>query len=317
MHSTQTAEFWLARQMSGAMSADEQAAFSRWLEASEDNRHAFQRLEDTLSATDIAAHAILSEKFENELYAQVKKPTAWRMPAIAASIALLSITLSTLIFFNYQPRSHGQTYATEIGETRSLTLDDGSTAKLNTNTMLIVAYNSRKRKVILNKGEAIFVVARNTAKPFIVELPTAKIMVTGTSFNVQMSKKGTEICVVSGTVRIKPTSGRLVILQKGDSIHIDNRGDTGIIAPFDPIDVLAWRYGKLRFAEIPLQDVVDELNRYFRKKIILRDPTLYLLPVTGEFDATNQAAAIDKITVALGLENKTENGAIVLSKKDS
>ncbi len=298
------------------MSTDERAAFTLWLGAAEANRIAFKHLEDALSATDAVAQAILSEKYEDELYAEAQKPIAWRMPAIAASIAFLSLTLSATIFFNYQPHPHSQIYATTIGETRSVSLDDGSTVKMNTNTALAVVYERHRRTVSFDQGEAIFDVEHNTAKPFVVELPTVEIIVTGTSFNVQTLKNDTEIYVVSGTVQVRPISGQSVFLHEGDSIHIDSTGDAGAIAPFNPIEVLAWRYGKLRFSETPLQEVVDELNRYFRKKIILDDATLSFLPVTGEFDTADQTAAVEAITMIFDLKNEFENDKIVLSEQD-
>ncbi len=314
--SVEEAAIWHAKLMSGAMTVDERAALARWLEAAEANFAAFERLEGTLSATDASAQTILSEKFENELYDEVQNSTAWRVPALAASIAFAFLTLSATIFFNYSSRPEALTYATAVGETRSVNLDDGSIINMNTDTALVVEYTRSERVISFDEGEAIFNVERNKDKPFIVELPVVEITVTGTTFNVLSSKKDTEIFVVSGTVQVKPISDQALTLSGGDSIHINGNGDAGAITPFDPIDTLAWTTGKLRFTQAPLHEVVEELNRYFNKKIILQDASLSMLPVTGEFDATDQTAAIDAITLIFDLNNQFENGAFILSKKD-
>ncbi len=314
--SSEEAAFWHAKHMSGAMTADERATYAQWLESSEANRLAFKRIEDALTHTDAAAQSILSDMFEDELHLEAQKAAAWKMPALAASIAFAFLTLSATIFFNYSPRPQPQIYATAVGEIRSVSLNDGSSINMNTATTLAVEYTRSNRVISFEEGEAIFNVERNEAKPFIVELPAVEIIVTGTTFNVLASKKDTEIFVVAGTVQVKPISGQMRTLGKGDSIHVDSNGDAGAITPFDPIDVLAWTAGKLRFAQAPLHQVVDELNRYFNRKIILRDASLSMLPVTGEFDITDQAAAIDAITLIFDLNNEIENGTFILSKKD-
>jgi transmembrane sensor len=313
---TEEAALWRVKQMSGAMSSDERATFTHWLEASEANRIAFERLEDTLAKTDIAALTILSEKFEDELYEEPQNSTAWRMPALAASIGFVFLTLSATLFFNYSPHPQAQLYVTVVGETRSVSLDDGSIINMNTDTTLAVEYNRSERIVSFEEGEAIFNVERDKAKPFIVELPLVEIFVTGTTFSVLSSSDNTGIFVVSGTVQVKPISGQMLTLGNGDSVYIDRNGAAGSIAPFDPIDVLAWTTGKLRFTQTPLHEVVDELNRYFNKKIILRGESLSMLPVTGEFDATDQTAAIDAITLIFDLDSEINNDAFILFKKD-
>jgi len=315
MDAVEAAAFWQAKRMSGTMPPEERAALTRWLEASQSNRNALEQLEDTLAATDDAAQTILSQKFEDELYLEAQNSTAWRMPALAASVALAFVSLSATLFLNFSQQSQAHTYATAIGETRSVNLNDGSIIELNTDTTLEVELRQNMRLVTLEEGEAIFSVEHDTTKPFIVELPVVEIFVTGTVFDVAASKSSTAIYVLSGAVQVKPISGKTEILHGGDSIHIDSNGSAGSIALFDPMDVLAWRSGKLRFAETPLNEVVDELNRYFKRKIILRDQSLSMLPVTGEFDATDQAAAIDAIKLVFNLESEIEDGAIVLVKK--
>lgn len=314
--SAEEAAYWHAKQMSGEMTTDERAAFAQWLEGSEANRFAFEHIEDALTLADTAAQTVLSEKFEDELHLEAQKTTAWKAPALAASMAFAVLTLSATLFFNYSSRPQPQIYATAVGEIRSVSLNDGSTINMNTATTLAVEYSRSERIISFEEGEAIFNVERNEAKPFIVELPVVEIIVTGTTFNVLASKNDTEIFVVAGTVQVKPISSHMRTLHKGDSISIDNNGSAGSIAPFDPLDVLAWTTGKLRFTETPLHEVVDELNRYFDKKILLRDASLSMLPVTGEFDATNQSAAINAITLIFDLNTEIENGAFILSKKD-
>ncbi len=310
------AAYWYARLLSKSISQEETAALERWLAASDENQNAFSSYRELLSTADGAAEEILSQKFEAELneLALKRRTSIRRFAALAATLVMivgLAGIISTTIFSSATP----ERYATIKGEINEVMLADGSTAKLNTNTVLEVLVGPDERRAFVRSGEVMFNVEKDNKRPFIVETPQGRIIVTGTVFDVCVIDGQAAVYVLSGAIEVKPANSNQVTLLSGQSLHIDHYGIGGDVTAFDPSTVLAWRRGKLRFAETPLEDVVQELNRYFTKSIVLGDPSLTSLPVTGEFDTNDEEAAIAALTIIFDLKKEIKNDVIVLSKE--
>ncbi|MEX0644535.1 MAG: FecR domain-containing protein [Parvularculaceae bacterium] len=272
-----------------------------------------------MSAFDEASEEFVAEELERELIEEFKreeeaarrKPRlayAFR-PAIAASIAVLAAGAAFLAV-NYQAED-GKAYATAIGEQINVALDDGSTATLNTNSKLKVDYSADKRVVKVKLGEALFEVARDLERPFIVRTPLATIKVTGTTFDVRTSPDETMVLVVTGSVSVAPKGQRARMLEAGQLIHIDKSG-AGDIIPIDAARVLSWRAGKARYQDKPLGQVVSDLNRYFATPIALADARFAGMPVTGEFDLRDQNTAVAALAAAFDLQVRRDPERIVL-----
>lgn len=98
----------------------------------------------------------------------------------------------------------------------------------------------------------------------------------------------------------------------GQQIKIDNNGRGGTILNFDANNALAWRNGKARYNTAPLGSVITDLNRYFERPIVLGDPSLADLSVTGEFDVEDQQTVVNALTVAFSLEQTLAPSQIIL-----
>jgi transmembrane sensor len=101
---------------------------------------------------------------------------------------------------------HGQrgTYATDIGEQRSLSLEDGSTINLNARSKVRVRFGSERRAVELLEGQALFKVAKDAARPFVVEVDGTRVRAVGTQFDVSRRRRGTVVTVLEGSVAVSP-----------------------------------------------------------------------------------------------------------------
>jgi hypothetical protein len=97
-------------------------------------------------------------------------------------------------------------YATGIGEQRTVTLSDGSTVELNSQSRLRVAFHPHERDVELLEGQALFHVAHDRTRPFLVQSEGAKVRAVGTQFDVYRKSDGTVITVVEGRVAVMPES---------------------------------------------------------------------------------------------------------------
>ncbi len=311
---------WIARRQSGEMTRDRRREFFKWLGQSDEHRSVFAQFESRLAAFDEAGEELVAEELERELIEEFKgeeetnsrKPRARYAfrPAIAASIAVFAAAAAFLAV-NYRADDR-KAYATAIGEQINVALDDGSTATLNTNSKLEVDYSADKRFVKVKLGEALFEVARDLERPFIVRTPLATIKVTGTTFDVRTSPIETTVLVVSGSVSVSPKGEKARTLEAGQQLRIDESG-AGAVEAVDAVRVISWRAGKARYQDKPLGKVVSDLNRYFTTPIALADARLADMPVTGEFDLRDQNTAVAALAAAFDLQVRREPDRIVLS----
>ena len=126
--------------------------------------------------------------------------TGWRRFAIAASIAALTILAGTLGLLDLS----APVYATALGEQRSIQFDDGSTIELNSRSKIRVRYSKQERDVELLQGQALFHVAHDTSRPFIVAVGGTRVRAVGTQFDVYKKSNSTVVTVVEGRVAVYP-----------------------------------------------------------------------------------------------------------------
>lgn len=121
---------------------------------------------------------------------------AVRVCAVAATFAIAVVGVTAWYWFSHN------TYGTDIGEQRSIVLADGSTVELNSRSRVRIRYSDSQRDVDLLEGQALFRVAHNTARPFIVHSGTANVRAVGTQFDVYKKRTGTVVTVVEGKVAV-------------------------------------------------------------------------------------------------------------------
>jgi transmembrane sensor len=239
----------------------------------------------------------------------------WRVVAIAASLALAA----TATLF-YVQTLQAPTYATAIGEQRSLALMDGSTVELNSRSKIVVRYTAQGRNVELLQGQALFRVAKNASRPFIVKTGATLVRAVGTEFDVYQKRDGTVVTVVEGRVAIvtdhafpwpdaatsatdepRPANLEFPTVPKG---HVGNilvaAGEQLTVTPKliqiaehpNIATATAWTQRQLVFESASLADVADEFNRYNDRQLIVADPKLETFHVSGVFSSTDPASLI-------------------------
>jgi transmembrane sensor len=138
----------------------------------------------------------------NEAGYQVRQTrrTIKRLPlALAASILIVAAA-----GIGTWDRFIRGTYSTDIGEQRSVTLKDGSVIDLNARSRIKIRYTADTRYIDLLEGQALFHVAKDHARPFIVRSAQTSVRVVGTQFDVYRKKTGTIVTVVEGRVAVFP-----------------------------------------------------------------------------------------------------------------
>lgn len=285
---------WIARLQASDRGAATEAGLQDWLRADPVHAAAFERATEIW--TMLPGAAMCSGANANVTVLRSARPRAWasqrRLRGLAASVALL-VSVGAGWWMLDRPAD----YVTRLGEQKVATLEDGSRIALNTDSEVEVRYAPGERRVTLDRGEAMFEVAPNHERPFIVTAGDKQVRALGTSFIVRRTGGGVVVTLLEGkvsvtdihTAKIRPT-----ILAPGERLTANGDAPSTIDQP--AIDaVTAWRRGQAVFADTPLSAAVAELNRYGGPRIAVDDPHLASLRISGVFatnDTSEFAAAI-------------------------
>jgi len=294
---------WIARLQSSKRDAATEAALKAWLSGSAARREAFERATETWAL--IPGAAAFDDDVGDAAQPASAQPKLWSRhrtagQALALAASLLLILGGVVWWIAHRPIA----YVTGRGEQKVATLSDGSRIALDTDTALDVDYRPDVRKITLNHGEAMFDVAHNTKRPFIVAAGDKRVRAVGTSFIVRRIDGNVEVTLLKGKVAVtevgashKPGAVRLTMLAPGERLIAGNGASPVIDTP--AIDtVTAWRRGQIVFDRTPLADALSELERYGGPNIMVPDARLAGTPVSGVFstnDTVEFATAIARL----------------------
>lgn len=228
-------------------------------------------------------------------------------------IALLSVVL--FIYLSSLPR----TYSTEIGERRTVILEDDSTITLNTNTLLTVNYSPDERLINLKRGEAYFEVESDPARPFHVKAGNGMVTAVGTAFDVSIDGDKVTVSVLEGSVAVEPMhvadADPAPVRKSLGADESVNYWSAGVLTETKSIDkqrINAWREGKLNFDDLSLADAIKEHNRYTKRKIILGSDDIRNLSISGVFHIGDTESFLYLLQESLGLKSIRRNNLIFL-----
>lgn len=314
---------WVSLLASGSASAVDRARCDAWL--AEDPRHkaAFDAMEDTRSW--LVAVGAQSRRAEVRDFHSVAGADSSRRSAITASgrtrvtwmsaAAVVAVIAGGLLLHPLYPK--GDLYRTAVGQQSTFTLPDRSTVQLNTNTEILVDYSNDVRTVELRRGEAYFDVAGDTGRPFIVEAGAGSIRAVGTGFVVRVQEEVVKVTVTEGVVEVvrdayvaqkTPHRGSgtnlapAAKLGKGQRVEYDRSGTNLAVVAAARLDRdLAWRQGLLIFEDQSLDEVLQEVERYTDKRLIIADSELKHLRVGGAFRSDDLEAVLEFFEVGLDI----------------
>lgn len=241
------------------------------------------------------------------------QPRKWR-PAWAFGLRAAAVAAVLLVaIYALAPFAAGyfsaQVYATEVGNQQHIRLADGSTVDLNTDSELRVHFNDAKRGVTLIRGEASFKVVRDPQRPFDVRAGEITVRAVGTAFSVRLRDfQKVEVRVTEGRVAIDPPP--LETLGAGDTATVTHGN---VLVKSVPVGTLTkqlqWTEGRLYFSGETLVEVIDEFNRYNRRQLLIADPAIADLRISGTFAATDPETFL---TTLRSLPAARAAGAVVL-----
>lgn len=254
---------------------------------------------------------------------QGEVPNSTRRMRFAVAAAVLLAVIGASAWYGHALLI--PTYATEIGEQRSITLADGSSVQLNSRSRLKVRFTDGERTVELLEGQALFSVAKNPARPFVVYSGPTRVRAVGTQFDVYRKPNGTTITVIEGRVAatLEQREGEAVSQEAGARAEVFLvAGEQFTVTPrsaSQPIranlaTATAWTERKLIFDETPLMEVVAEFNRYNTRQLIIQDPALAEFHIRGNFQAAEPDRFVQFLRERFGVRVSERGEEIHISR---
>lgn len=307
---------WLARLQGPSRTAAAEAAFREWLTADPAHGHAFARATDVW---DVLPGAMQQSRGGAADRCAETGPEARRVPRWAAPALLAASAAFAWIAIVILPLS----YSTGVGEQHTIALGDGTRVTLNTDSKLSVNYNDAERRVRLDRGEAMFEVARNPNRPFVVEAGDEQVRALGTTFVVRLDQTQVAVTLIEGHVEVTEphqvvsqeiSPSKVAVLSPGERVTM--RADTASVAVDRPKveAVTAWRRGEVMFDDVSLADAVAEINRYGRTHVVVPDAALARLRVSGVFETRDPGEFAQAMAKLHGLTALRSGADIVLGR---
>jgi transmembrane sensor len=235
------------------------------------------------------------------------------------------------------------TYSTGIGEARSVRLEDGSTVELNSRSKVRVRFSQHRRDVELLAGQALFLVAKDKTRPFIVATDDTHVRALGTQFDVYRKGDGTVVTVLDGLVAVlsneivaptqpnstpppvqttiaevapsslAPQTGE-ILLAAGEQLTVTPHA----VSPPGRADLAiasAWTQGKIAFQGAPLSEVAAEFNRYNTRQLVIVDSALKAVKISGVFSSTDPDSLLRFLRDLPGIHVMEMSDEIRISRK--
>lgn len=269
-----TAADWFTRlQEEGATESDFQQ-WQHWLKASPDHQRAFHDVERAwrlIADVKPVPWASVSE---------LERDRAGFMPRWAVAAAVLLVVCTGVLAWRMLGPSRTGGYETVTAEQRSVLLADGSRVTLAAKSRVTPNLAERERRIVLNFGEAFFEVAPDPRRPFTVVARGLDIRALGTAFNVRAGESGVYVGVEEGRIAVSTSEGRQMVLGAGEQVTL-SAGGRPQRREGAPAQIATWRQGRLEYRREELSQIVEDLNRYTDRAIVLDDDSVGALRYTG------------------------------------
>lgn len=307
-----TAAAWAARSDRGPLSARRQAELDAWL--AQDPRHAgaFARAQAVLKYFERAGS--LGEQYDPRHFVEhprgapndsQRRKFLW----LAGTGIAAGITGAAFLWQGERRVS------TRLGEILRVPLQDGSAATLNSASTISIRYDRARRLIRLLSGEALFDVAKDAARPFVVEAAQASVVAVGTSFTVEHAAGSlVKVMVREGTVdfRVPRVRARRLVADMLATVQPDEHIE---VEPLQPMEVhrrLAWRDGMISFDGDTLAQAAAEFARYSNVRIVIDDPAVAKRRIVGLYSATDPAGFARAVALSMNLRVQHQGNTVRL-----
>jgi transmembrane sensor len=320
------AERRFVRSLSPDCTAEEHAATALWRHADTAHEAAYQHVRAVWRACRSLANepdAMMLRKGAEAVqrpFHNRRRGSAHRLRrALAACVAVSALGLGGQyagLFDTLRPApmTADHQFQTAIGERRAAALADGSEVVLNTGTAVEAHLDGRQRAVTLRSGEALFDVAHDARRPFVVAVGDDTVTALGTRFQVRHTDANAVVTLFEGKVRIARADGSARVLSPGEQAWLAAAGGISVRS-IQVQEADAWSRGWLVFRDEPLSEVVAEVNRYATTPINLADPALGNLRLSGNFRVGDSTSMASAMAALLPLRVTTQGEGLALAAR--
>jgi transmembrane sensor len=343
-----TAARWLVKREGGSWTDEDESNFNAWLSGSTAHRIAYLRVRKTW--VDAEKLKSLSAGTSSDdlpdrgswIYPPSEKPSAsnaenpvhglalpskrkrWSNGRLSGALAATFVVCAIGLYAYSIGLFASRRYSTPIGETNIIALHDGSQVTLNTDSTIHVQFAPGERHVALDQGEVFFVVARDADRPFVVQAGGSRITAVGTQFSVRRRATLIQVIVTEGTVRIDPNasssssghSASTVLVAAGSAAQAsDGKALVRAQASGEAERLLSWRNGYVSFEDTTLADAVAEFNRSTTRQIVIGDPSIADMRLSGNFRTNNVDAFLSLLQNGFNISVQQNPTAVTLRAK--
>ncbi|MGE8281458.1 MAG: FecR family protein [Stenotrophomonas sp.] len=324
---------WFARLRADDANSDDRQQADAWLAAAPEHRAAYQRLQQLWAMLgDFAASAEVDARMP--MVAAAAAPAAVPPPQhsgrtatsprsrprgqrvrwwVASAAALATVAIGWKLLGPTLPSP--QQYATEPGQQRSITLDDGTVVDLDAASRMQVSYNRQERRIALEQGRAFFRVAKDPQRPLSVDTDSGSVRAVGTQFEVYRHDGTVSVALFEGKVQLRqPGNDAQVVGELTPGQRAQLRKTTMTVETFAVADAPAWTHGQLVFENMTLAEAVAEFNRYGGTPIRVTDPELRQLKVSGVFRSNDAPGFLDALHTAYQVSSNNDGKEIQLRR---
>ncbi len=226
----------------------------------------------------------------------------WRSRGMLAAMAAAAICLT--IFFAPMIAVYLRAdYRTATAESRSITLQDGSTVLLSASSAIATDFSDGRRTVVLLEGEAFFDVVKDESRPFVVDANGVKVEVLGTAFDVEIGDRLTSVALARGVVTASLNGASrhpAETLAPGEMLVVDTSAGTMKKETVAIEDIAGWRTGRIYVVDKTIGSVIEQIRRYHPAWISVPDPGLARTTVTGFYDLGDPDQALEALVEPFG-----------------
>ncbi len=342
---------WFTLVDSGSATQQQHRQLEEWLAASDEHLDAYQQLaviwadmaqlsgsEEGASLRQSVEKGFISRLF-TELGASAQQlfDNFGLRPRLALALSTVAVITGSLYLSQPVP-TVVDVYATQIGESKTITLSDGSQVTLGANSAIEAWSNDNERHVVLNSGQAFFEVTTDPERPFWVAAEDTRVKVVGTKFDVRNSLDRVRVAVSEGVVNVTSVMrvddhssieggsagasnarahAPAIVLKAGQQVIKPQAADFQAVKPISEHELSAWRRGRLVYLDASIIDVIGDANRYFEGTIALDGADLSGLRVTAAIRTDQVEFLPDMFAQTLPIVvQKSPDNKILISPRD-
>jgi transmembrane sensor len=319
-HAAEEAARWFAHLQGEAATDGDWLAFEIWLQSSPAHAPAYESLERLWVDLDYATG---SKELGGLPLRAARRSLSLRPPARGpgrrmwiGAAAAIAASPAVVVGLGLQPGAvASQTYETQLGQTRDMTLADGTHIRLNAASKITVSLGRDARRVQMADAEAVFDVTHDTKRPFLIGVGDRQIRVVGTQFNLRHRADQVDLTVSRGTVEVRPADAldaqptRVTVGQ--ELTHTEGQA-AQLLKVADPAQSFAWINGQLIYKDQPLSEVAADLSRRFAVPVRTADARTAALRFSGVLVTDNEPDVLRRLAAYAPVRIERTADAIIL-----